>query len=297
MFATTATLAPTVYAFGERVFSLSTAPIKGAAEDDEGEVVILHDLTAQQAVNQAKTDFIATISHELRTPLTSMCGYTDLLMTGLLGALNDQQRESLQTIRTQGQVMVDVLKNVILIASIDAGSTTPELQAQSVSGVLEGAMSTERRAIEQKGLTLQMKIPEDLPLVLIDAYHLKIALQQVFNNAHRYTQAGSIKIRALQDGDMVRIDVLDTGIGISPDDQKRLFMRFQRGGEQSGLTSVERGTGLGLSITRHLLEQIGGRISARSKVGVGSCFSLWVPAVSTTADSSQTKVDYAAATN
>ncbi len=298
MFATKATTAPTVYAYGERIFSLSTAPIKGTDEDDEGEVVILHDLTAQQVINQAKTDFIATISHELRTPLTSMCGYTDLLLTGLLGEVNDKQRESLHTIRNQGQVMVEVLKNVILIASIDAGSTTPELQPHSVSDVLESGLSNERHAITQKGLELHIKVPEDLPLVLIDAYHLKIALQQVFNNARRYTETGSIKIRALRDGDMVRIDVLDTGTGISLDDQKRLFMRFQRGGEQSGLTAVERGTGLGLSITRHLLEQIGGRIRVRSKVGVGSCFSLWVPAVAIVeSDEPETEVAYATSAN
>ncbi len=298
MFASKATEAPTVYSYGERVFSLSTAPIKGTDEDDEGEVVILHDLTAQQVINQAKTDFIATISHELRTPLTSMCGYTDLLLTGLLGTITDKQRESLHTIRNQGQVMVDVLKNVILIASIDAGSTVPELQPHNVSDVITSALSTERHAMEQKELDLQIKVPEDLPLILIDAYHLKIALQQVFNNARRYTEAGAIKIRALKDADMVRIDVLDTGSGISPDDQKRLFMRFQRGGEQSGLTAVERGTGLGLSITRHLLEQIGGRIRVRSKVGVGSCFSLWLPiALAPSTDEAETKVGYAFSTS
>jgi signal transduction histidine kinase len=209
--------------------------------------------------------------------------------------LTEKQSESLQTIRNQGQVMIDVLKNVILIASIDAGSTTPELQPQSVSGILDGVLSTERREIEQKGLDLQVKVPEDLPLIMVDAYHLKIALQQVIGNARRYTDSGSIKIRAIKDGAMVRVDVLDSGIGISPDDQKRLFMRFQRGGEQSGLTSVERGTGLGLAITRHLLEQIGGRITARSKVGVGSCFSLWVPAVAAAlANEPANEVAYAA---
>lgn len=277
LFAASESSASTIYKYGERVFALSNALIRSQDQADEGEVVILHDLTAQQMITQAKTDFIATISHELRTPLTSMCGYADLLLTGMLGSINDKQRDSLQTIRQQGQVMVDVLKNVILIASIDSGATSPDLRPYELQSIIETAINSEQRAITAKGLSFNQAIPETLPPVLTDAYHLKTILQQVLNNARQYTAAGSISLQAIAEATMVRVDITDTGQGINPADQANLFTRFQRGGEQAGLTLTERGTGLGLAIVRALLDQIGGQIKVQSEVGVGSCFSIWLP--------------------
>jgi signal transduction histidine kinase len=122
-----------------------------------------------------------------------------------------------------------------------------------------------------------IEVPLDLPEVLIDRDHMQIVLVQLLDNARRYTSSGSITIQAHKSDDGVQLDIKDTGQGIPVADQGRMFKRFQRGGEQSGLTSKERGVGLGLAIARQLIENSGGRIWFTSAVGEGSTFSIMLP--------------------
>jgi PAS domain S-box-containing protein len=261
----------------ERILSLSAAPVEGLDGRRSGEVLVLHDVTAEREMDRAKTDFIATISHELRTPLTSICGYADLLLRGFAGDLTDEQRDFMRTIRQQGQSMVDVLQNVIIIASIESGSMQPIAQPYSVAALVDQAVGATRKAIESKNLELVIEVPLDLPEVLIDRDHMQIVLVQLLDNARRYTSSGSITIQAHKSDDGVQLDIKDTGQGIPVADQGRMFKRFQRGGEQSGLTSKERGVGLGLAIARQLIENSGGRIWFTSAVGEGSTFSIMLP--------------------
>lgn len=270
----------TFYQSGEHILSLSAAPVESQDGRNSGEVLVLHDVTAEREMDRAKTDFIATISHELRTPLTSICGYADLLLRGFAGDLSEEQLDFMKTIRQQGQTMVDVLQNVIIIASIEAGTMTVYPQPYPVLPLVEQAIGATRKAIESKNLALIVDVPLELPSINVDRDHFKIVLVQLLDNARRYTQNGSITIRANKHEDMVKIDVIDTGQGIALSDQQRLFNRFQRGGEQSGLTSKERGVGLGLAIARQLIEGFGGRISVISDIGAGSTFSILLPAVS-----------------
>ncbi|HEY1015514.1 MAG TPA: ATP-binding protein [Herpetosiphonaceae bacterium] len=269
--------APTLYESGERIIRLSAAPVQGLEGRQTGEVLVLHDVTAEREVDRAKTDFIATISHELRTPLTSICGYTDLLLRGLAGPLAAEQTEFLTTIRQQSQSMVDVLQNVIIIASIEAGTMAPHVQSYPAAELVDQALPAVRKAIEAKGVKLQVELQSGLPPVLVDRDHFKIIMVQLLDNARRYTHDGAITVRGKRDEGMVRFEVADTGQGIAAPDQARLFTRFQRGGEQSGLTSKERGAGLGLAIARQLVENLGGRIWVDSAVGQGSTFTFVVP--------------------
>jgi len=270
----------TFYHSGDRILSLSAAPVESQDGRSSGEVLVLHDVTSEREMDRAKTDFIATISHELRTPLTSICGYADLLLRGFAGDLTDEQLDFMRTIRQQGQTMVDVLQNVIIIASIEAGTMTAMPQPQPIFALVDQAVGATRKSIESKNLELNIDVPMDLPYINVDRDHFKIILVQLLDNARRYTQQGSITIRAAKQNDQIRIDVVDTGQGIALNDQQRLFTRFQRGGEQSGLTSKERGVGLGLAIARQLTEEFSGRISVTSDVGAGSTFSIILPAVS-----------------
>ena len=204
----------------------------------------------------------------------------DLLLRGFAGDLTDEQLDFMRTIRQQGQTMVDVLQNVIIIASIEAGTMTAMPQPQPIFALVDQAVGATRKSIESKNLELNIDVPMDLPYINVDRDHFKIILVQLLDNARRYTQQGSITIRAAKQNDQIRIDVVDTGQGIALNDQQRLFTRFQRGGEQSGLTSKERGVGLGLAIARQLTEEFSGRISVTSDVGAGSTFSIILPAVS-----------------
>lgn len=262
------------FRLGERVVSISSAPVIAEEGQQIGEVVVLHDISAEAAVDQAKTDFIATISHELRSPLTVIFGYTDLLLRGMAGELSADQRELLEAVRNRVDLMNNIVKNVIMVASIDANTLNTEYGPQDVWTSIESAVGPMRKAFEKKNLTVEVSVPRELPPVYADREQLQIILTQLIDNARRYTQQGGVTISASQQNDMVQIDVADSGPGIPTEQFNRLFTRFFR---IEGNSSPERGSGLGLVITRQLVERQGGQVWAHSEVGRGSTFSVSLP--------------------
>lgn len=139
------------YRIGDQVVSRSDAPV--VTEDGQilGEVIVLHDITIEAAVDKAKTDFIATISHELRTPLTIIRGYVDLLLRGIGGELSADQAELLESVRTRAMDMTSLVNNVIMIAHIESGTLNTELQPQDTLLILELALAPLRSGFEKKG--------------------------------------------------------------------------------------------------------------------------------------------------
>jgi signal transduction histidine kinase len=262
----------TQFRLGDRFVTLTRAPI--VAEDGRaaGEVIVLHDITDAVAVDRAKTDFIATISHELRTPLTVIRGFTELLLRGSGGdTLSADQAELLDQVRARAVDMTDMVNNAILIADIESGQLKTELQPQDLEMALNMALTPLRAGIQQKGLTLTIELPADLPAVLGDREQLKRALYQLLDNARRYTEQGGVTVRASHRDGFVRVDVSDTGPGIAPEVLPRLFKRFQR---IEGNNSSQRGGGLGLAIAKQLIERQGGKVLVDSTPGKGSTFTL-----------------------
>jgi signal transduction histidine kinase/HAMP domain-containing protein len=262
----------TQYRLGERSITLTRSPLIGEDGKASGEVIVLHDNTEAVAVDRAKTDFIATISHELRTPLTVIRGFTELLLRGSGGdKLSPDQAELLEQVRARAVDMTDMVNNAILIADIESGQLKTELQPQDLEMVLNLALAPLRLGFQQKQLTLVLDIPPDLPPVVGDREQLKRALYQLLDNARRYTDQGSVTVRAVADDSSVQVDVIDSGPGIPPELLPRLFTRFQR---IEGNNSSQRGGGLGLAITRQLIERQGGEVLASSTPGQGSTFSI-----------------------
>ncbi len=263
------------YRIGDRVVSRTHAPVIAEQGHVLGEVIVLHDITAEVAVDQAKTDFIATISHELRTPLTVIRGYIDLLLRGTGGELSPDQAELLDSVRSRATEMTSLVNNVIMIANIESGTLSTEIQPQDTLMVLEMALTPLRSSFTSKGLDLQIAdTAADVPQVLADREQLKVMFTQLLDNALRYTASGNVTIKPYLQGNMVRIDFTDTGPGIDPDIQRRLFTRFQR---VEGNNSTQRGGGLGLAITKQLVERQGGRVWVESTLGQGSTFSIALP--------------------
>ncbi len=263
------------FRLGDRVLRLSSAPVITGEGHQIGEVVVLHDISAEAAVDQAKTDFIATISHELRSPLTVIYGYIDLLLRGLAGELSSEQHDLLEAVRSRVELMNNIVKNVILVASIEAHTLQTDFAPQDVRHILDEAVTPMRKAFERKGLAVTVRMSDDLPPVRADREQLLIMLSQLIDNARRYTQQGEVTITAhRRDDGMVQVDVADTGPGIPADQMQRLFTRFFR---VEGNNSPERGSGLGLVITRQLVERHGGKVWAHSEVGRGSTFSIALP--------------------
>jgi len=286
-----------LYTLGDYIVRASVAPVVTADGSRTGYVCVLQDMTAEVAVDRAKTNFIGTISHELRTPLTVIRGNADLLMRGLAGPLEDEQRMFVDSIRQHATNMTGLISNVIVIAGLDSGSLSTDLEPIELLRPVEEAAWPLQSLIKAKGLALTIKVPSELPQVLADFDQLRMIMHQLIDNARRYTSEGGITVQAFDCGDHARVEVKDTGRGIPPDMQEQIFERFIRGdGVSEGINSSERGIGLGLAICKQLVERQGGRIWVESTPGQGSTFhfTLRYNHDSTSPETSKTRLAAAA---
>lgn len=270
-----------LFALHDRIVRVAAAPVAADADVPLGEVYVLQDLTREVAIDRAKTNFIATISHELRTPLTVLVGNSDLLLRNIVGSLNDQQRPLIDMIRSRAVTMTGLLNNVILIAALDAGSLTCDIEAVPFREVLDEVVGPIRSALTAKGVALVIDIPDALPDLLADSVHVQRAVLQLLDNARRYTTTGTIGVHAWQQDEVVCVDVRDTGCGITDEIRAHLFERFARGPE--GMSSEERGMGLGLVIAQQLIMRQGGTLWLERTSECGSTFRFTLPCVYETA--------------
>jgi signal transduction histidine kinase/HAMP domain-containing protein len=262
------------YKVDNRIVRYTSAPV--IVEDGSvlGEVIVLHDISDEAALATAKTNFIATISHELRSPLTVILGYSDLLLRGLVGELTKDQRELLEAVRNRVDLMTNIIRNVIIVANLEADTLQTDTEPQELWMAVDQAASALRTTYTKKGIELRIEIQKDLPPVSADREQLQLILSQLLDNARRYTPEGSVTVTAEQHNGFVHIQVSDTGMGIPDDQQPLLFTRFHR---IEGNNSPERGIGLGLMITKQLVERQGGQVWASSAIGSGSTFSFSLP--------------------
>jgi signal transduction histidine kinase len=264
-----------LFKIGDRVVRINSAPVQSDDGTRLGDVFVLQDLTHEVAIDRAKTNFIATISHELRTPLMVLGGTSELLLRNLAGPIPEDQRTLLEAMRKNAQTVTALLNNVITIAGLESGTLHLVLEPLHLRHALDNIFWPIRKAMAAKELELIVDIPEDLPDILADEQHLRIVVQQLLDNARRYTECGTVTLRARQVQGLIRIDVVDTGPGISPEFADHLFTRFARGAQ--GINSAERGIGLGLAIARELVERQGGHIWLERTSERGSIFSLTLP--------------------
>jgi signal transduction histidine kinase len=265
------------YESGGRVLRARGAMLSAPTQALAGEVVVLHNITDEVALDRAKTNLIAMISHELRTPLTIIQGAADLLRKGIAGPLAPTQGELVDTALRQTQVMNALIEKAIIVANIETGTLELELRPTDLAVVLEVALRALRPAAEAAGVTFLINLPADLPLVLGDPRMLKLALQEVLDNAVKYSGTGPVRIDAAPQGIGVILAVCDAGPGIAAEDLPNLFRGLRRG--SGNLNIGPHGLGLGLLITRELVERQGGSIQVDSQSGHGSRFSILLPGV------------------
>lgn len=262
-----------LFSLGERIVRATAKSVVAPSGQHFGSVCVLQDMTEEVAMDRAKTNFIGTISHELRTPLTVIRGNSDLLMRGLAGPLDDDQKVFVDSIRQHATNMTSLISNVIVIASMDSGSLTTDLEAVDLSRPVDDATWPLQSFIKAKGLSLKIEVAKDLPQVLADYDQVRMIVHQLLDNARRYTSEGGIILRATAMPEHMLVEVQDTGRGISPDMHEQVFMRFVRGdGASEGINSSERGIGLGLAICKQLIERQSGMIWMKSAPGEGSTF-------------------------
>lgn len=245
-----------------------------------GTVSIFRDITHQVVVDRLKSEFVATVSHELRTPMTSIKGYIEIMLMGAAGPLSAQQTQFLEVVLSNTQRLNILVNDLLDVSRIEAGKIDLSLQPVRLQEFVTTVVADQRQIAEEQGkpLTFTLDIPEDLPKVIGDAERVHQILTNLINNAYHYTPAdGRVEVKLHKLDTEVQIDIHDTGIGVLPEDQERVFERFYRG--EDPLVLATAGTGLGLSIVRQLVEMHKGKIWLHSSgvPGEGSTFSITLP--------------------
>jgi signal transduction histidine kinase len=228
-----------------------------------------------EVASQHKSQFLANMSHELRTPLNAILGYTEMMTDGLYGDVPEKAQGVLERVQSNGRHLLGLINDVLDLSKIEAGQLVLAIEEYSVADMVATVLSATESLARAKNLTLGSAVAPGLPTGSGDARRLTQVLLNLVGNAIKFTDQGGLEIKAARAGDRFEIAVVDTGPGIAPADQARIFDEFQ----QLDNTSTRRkgGTGLGLSISRHIVELHGGRITVESEVGRGSTFRISLP--------------------
>jgi PAS domain S-box-containing protein len=227
-----------------------------------------------EEASQAKSRFLANVSHELRTPLNAVLGYTELMIDGLYGDLPDKAHGVLTRVQVNGRHLLALINDILDLSKIEAGELLIASEPYSVPDLIHAAVTTAEPLAKAKGLMLRVSVPEGLPYGSGDERRLTQVLVNLVGNAIKFTDHGSVEGSAEVESGRLKIAIKDTGIGISPKDQKVIFEAFQQG---SNAVNGGTGTGLGLAISKRIVQMHGGTIHVRSAVGQGSTFTIDLP--------------------
>lgn len=236
---------------------------------------------AMRDMEQEKAKFVSVVSHELRLPMTSIKGYTDLLLQGMVGPINEQQTQFLEVIRNNVERMQALVSNLSDISRLETGRLRLNRGAFQLSESVAQVMSSLGEKITAKKQTYELNIPDNLPDCYADAKRAAQVLSNLISNAWKYTpEGGHISISAQARDEHVYVEVADTGIGILPADQTKIFTPFFRSEEDA--VRQQPGWGLGLHLAKRLVDVMGGSMGFHSKPGAGSTFWFTLPISKTT---------------
>ncbi|MBP0005986.1 MAG: PAS domain S-box protein [Cyanobacteria bacterium SBC] len=245
-----------------------------------------------------KDEFLANMSHELRTPLNAILGMTEGLQEGIFGEVNKKQIKALQTIERSGSHLLELINDILDVSKIEAGQIELHHASTSVASLCHSSLIFIKQQALKKRIQLEIKLPPDLPDLWVDERRIRQVVINLLNNAVKFTpQGGRIALKVTfplprearaKTGEFLRISAIDTGIGISSENIKKLFKPFVQ--IDSALNRQYTGTGLGLALVKRLVELHGGTVKVTSQVGVGSCFSIDLPCSTSTRSSPPQKI-------
>ncbi len=241
-----------------------------------GRICVLRDVTRFMELDKLKSEFVSTVSHDLRSPLTLMRGYAT--MTQMVGNLNEEQETYVQKMVAGVESMTRLVNNLLDLGRIEAGVDL-NLEFVSLIDIILHVVDAIQLAASAKNIDLKFEFPPDsLPVLEADAGLIEQAVHNLIENAIKYTLDGGtimVELKVIEAQETAVIEVRDSGIGITPSDQLRLFEKFYRVAHRE--TRRQRGSGLGLAIVKTIVERHGGRVWVRSELGVGSTFSMVLP--------------------
>jgi signal transduction histidine kinase/ActR/RegA family two-component response regulator len=222
-----------------------------------------------------KSEFLASMSHELRTPLNAVIGFSEVLLDRMFGEINERQDEYLRDIWNSGRHLLELLNEILDLSKVEAGQMVLEPSTFSVASALEYTQAMLRERATRHAITVTVEVAEDVGTVELDELKFKQVVLNLLSNAVKFTpDGGSVSVRAYRDGTALAVTVTDTGIGVAPEDQERIFESFQQGRRGA---PKEEGTGLGLTLSRRFIGLFGGTMWLESTLGAGSTFGFSIP--------------------
>ncbi|MBD2325723.1 PAS domain S-box protein [Alkalinema sp. FACHB-956] len=254
----------------------------GTAQDitdrKQAEIQLQHTNEELLRATRLKDEFLANMSHELRTPLNAILGMSEALQEQIFGTLNDRQLRSLKTIENSGHHLLALINDILDVAKIESGQVTLEYQSTNIKLLCQSSLTFIKQQAFKKNIQIDLQLPDQLPQLWVDERRIRQVLINLLTNAVKFTPDNgqiTLMVNAPIDASTIEISIIDTGIGIAPEHQSKLFQPFIQ--IDSALNRQYSGTGLGLALVKQIAELHGGEVRLTSEVGVGSCFTIELP--------------------
>jgi PAS domain S-box-containing protein len=263
--------------WGQKTLSVSAAPVLDRQNKFIGNVAVFRDFTREAEVEEMKNSFVAMVSHELRTPLNAILGYSEMLRDAYYGQMNDKQTNAADRILNNSRRLLDIVSDLLDKAQIEAGHLNLKVSTFPTKVLTENLHSVMDKITSDRGLTLTSCVAPEMPEEMKgDPERIQQVMINLVNNAAKFTEKGGITVNLYKVADEYwACDVIDTGPGIAPDDQRYIFEPFRQ--VDKTVTRSHGGIGLGLSIVKRLIDLMGGRIFLKSVIGQGSTFTVVLP--------------------
>jgi signal transduction histidine kinase len=233
---------------------------------------------ALETAEQLKIDFLANVSYQLRTPLNAIMGFAEILGKEYFGPLNLRQKEYSSGIEEAGHRLISLIDDILDLSTIEAGYLELSRDTVAVSNTLEDIYLLTREWARKEGVNVRLDRADDMGTIIADERRLKQVLLNLIRNAITFTpQGGEITLLARFDGEGLALGVADTGPGIPPEAQKRVFEPFERVHDETGVGPARRGAGLGLTLVKNIVELHGGHVELESEIGKGTLVTVHLP--------------------
>jgi two-component system sensor histidine kinase VicK len=266
--------------WNNRTVMANIAPLALALPGDNhtsgGNVMVLRDVTREAQLDRMKTIFLGSVSHELRTPMTAVKGYVELLSDLEAKTLSETGRKYLSIVESNIKRLLGLANDLIDMSRIEVGEIALYCEWDQLEPIVQTAVDTVSREFEKRGLSLEMQIESDLPRLYLDRHRIIQVLLNLLTNAYKYTVEGGARVKVSRvNQHTVQIEISDTGLGMTEEEQTHVFERFFRAKHE--MVQKVAGSGLGLIITKSLVELHGGTISFHSEYNVGTTFTINLP--------------------
>jgi signal transduction histidine kinase len=258
----------------EKTIAVHAIPLTSKVDEPVafGTLFVFRDITLETMARQARGEFVAQVSHELKSPLNVLHMYSEMLM-GEEGKSEDFRLEAGNIIFEETERLSQLISNLLNISKIEMGSTALERQRVKLRDLLQDTFTAVSRTAKKDDILFNLELPAEMSTIFVDKDLLRIAISNILTNAIKYTMAGGkVTFSAEEDDRTIRINVNDTGVGISPEDKKLIFLKFFRSDDEK--VRKKPGHGLGLPLAKSIIELHHGKLTVESSLGEGSVFSV-----------------------